>query len=180
MTVDPHRRFRTSPPDRLAMLREEAQLSQEQVGERTGAKGHSVRFWELGRAAPTPDHLERLSSLYGVSVDWILGKTDFQDGVKLHFQADYSDDEFERIREGFDPQDMDDKWAMFLEGDVLHLHRSWTGLCIYQVTFERRDGRLVVSEALAERSDVPHEAPLLGHLVGQLAGRSTPFPRSSQ
>jgi transcriptional regulator with XRE-family HTH domain len=32
-------------PMRLDMLREEAQLSQEQVGERTGANRYMVRFW---------------------------------------------------------------------------------------------------------------------------------------
>ena len=174
MTVDPNRRPRTSWPERLVMLREEAQLSQEQVGERVSANRYMVRFWEQGRDAPTPDHRERLATLYGVSVDWIVGKTDFRDGVKLSFEADYSDDEFERIREGLDPQDMDDKWAIFLEGDILHLHRSWTGLCIYQVTFERHEGRYVVTEALVERSAESLPADLLGYLIDQLVGRSSP------
>lgn len=165
MTVGPNRRLRTSPPRRLAMLRGEAQLSQEQVGERTGANRHMVRFWEQGRAAPTPDHLDRLASLYGVSVDWIIGKADLRNAVRLDFQADYSDEEFERIREGFDPQDMDDKWAMFLEGNVLHLHRSWTGLCVYQVTFERREGRFVATDTVAEYSEGHHDEELLRQLI---------------
>jgi len=72
---------------------------------------------------------------------------------------------------------MDDKWAMFLEGNVLHLHRSWTGICIYQVTFERREGRFLVTEAMVESSADSLPDDLLGYLVDRLVGRSTPFPR---
>ncbi|MEV0177203.1 hypothetical protein AB0I00_39625 [Streptomyces sp. NPDC050803] len=30
---------------------------------------------------------------------------------------------------------MDEKWNAFVEGDVLFLHRSWTGRGVYEVTF---------------------------------------------
>jgi hypothetical protein len=69
---------------------------------------------------------------------------------------------------------------MFLEGNVLHLHRSWTGLCIYQVTFERREDGFVATGTLVENSDGPFDAELLGYLIDQLVGRSPPLPRGLQ
>ena len=44
-------------------------------------------------------------------------------------------DEWERIRRGSQARDMDEKWHVFAEGDVVFLHRSWTGRGIYEVSF---------------------------------------------
>ena len=49
----------------------------------------------------------------------------------------YTDAEMARIRCGFIPSEMEDKWFVFFEGGVLHLHRSWTGICIYRASFDR-------------------------------------------
>lgn len=43
------------------------------------------------------------------------------------------------LRRGNIPQQMEDKWFWFMEGDTLFAHRSWTGFCIYRVDF-RPDG----------------------------------------
>ena len=45
-------------------------------------------------------------------------------------QASYSPAEFRRIGGGLASRAKEDKWAIFLEEDVLHLHRSWTGLAV--------------------------------------------------
>ncbi len=37
------------------------------------------------------------------------------------------------LRRGHIPQEMEDKWFWFMEGDTLYAHRSWTGICIYRV-----------------------------------------------
>jgi hypothetical protein len=31
---------------------------------------------------------------------------------------------------------MEEKWFAYFEDNVLHLHRSWTGLCVFRVHFE--------------------------------------------
>lgn len=36
---------------------------------------------------------------------------------------------------------MDEKWNVFVEGDVLFMHRSWTGRGIYEVSFAPAAGR---------------------------------------
>lgn len=53
---------------------------------------------------------------------------------------------------------MDEKWNVFVEGDVLFMHRSWTGRGVYEVSFapapEAGRGRRIASavvEADGER-----------------------------
>ncbi|MCO7473019.1 hypothetical protein [Stenotrophomonas maltophilia] len=36
------------------------------------------------------------------------------------------------LREGLWPRDMDDRWAVWLDGDMLRCWRSWTSTCIYE------------------------------------------------
>ena len=63
----------------------------------------------------------------------------------------FTADDLVRLREGLWPRDMDDKWAVHLEGDTLRCWRSWTGTCIYesQVTpAEDGTGVVVVVDVL--------------------------------
>ncbi len=51
------------------------------------------------------------------------------------FIMDYSlsKQDIELIKQGFLPQEMEDKWFIYYEDDKLFIHRSWTGYCIYIV-----------------------------------------------
>lgn len=49
------------------------------------------------------------------------------------------------------PFSMEDKWFVFYEEPWLYLHRSWTGMCVFQVRFELIDGMYRVVEALVNR-----------------------------
>src|SRR4051794_8426430 len=68
---------------------------------------------------------------------------------RLSLQRVYTEQEYERIRLGFIPERMEDKWFMFNEEDTLYIHRSWTGDCIYQLTFVKEAAGYAVSEAFA-------------------------------
>ena len=92
----------------------------------------------------------------------------------------YSDREFGRLSAGEIPQEMEDKWFIFYEEPVLHLHRSWTGFCVYQVEFQP-DGRFFAANSAivnrdesqyTERND-EHDMMLLGILMDRRAGRDT-------
>ncbi|MEY9928605.1 hypothetical protein ABH926_003244 [Catenulispora sp. GP43] len=52
----------------------------------------------------------------------------------------WSEQDWERIQAGYRARDMDEKWNVFAEEDVVYLHRSWTGRGIYQATFSLADG----------------------------------------
>ena len=51
--------------------------------------------------------------------------------IKKHFSAEQR----ECLRFGHVPQEMEDKWFWYMEGQKLYAHRSWTGFCIYILTF---------------------------------------------
>lgn len=54
-------------------------------------------------------------------------------------------DQLARLREGFWPRDMDDRWIVWLDGDMLRCWRSWTRTCIYETQVaEGEDGSGVV------------------------------------
>jgi hypothetical protein len=102
----------------------------------------------------------------------------------LKYSAEFSPEEFGRIALGVRPQQMEDKWFIYVEGDVLYLHRSWTGTCIYQVEFVARDGNHAVSRALVNRNpsqyretDDAYDAVLLDFLISNLLlGKRNAFP----
>ncbi|MFE6334226.1 hypothetical protein ACFVOK_13535 [Streptomyces sp. NPDC057798] len=53
----------------------------------------------------------------------------------------FTDEDWDRIQRGYRARDMDEKWNVFVEGDVLSLHRSWTGYGVYEVSFASAAGR---------------------------------------
>ncbi|WP_306362152.1 hypothetical protein [Nocardia sp. CC227C] len=58
--------------------------------------------------------------------------------------------EWDRIRSGYRSRSMDEKWNIFTEGDIVFMHRSWTGHEIYEVSFSplAADGRRITSAAV--------------------------------
>ena len=101
----------------------------------------------------------------------------------LEYSAEFSPEEFERISRGLIPQAMEDKWFIYLEGDVLNFHRSWTGKCIYQVEFATEGGKHTVRRALVNRdhqyqaTDDAYDAKLLHFLISNLLlGKHVEFP----
>lgn len=69
----------------------------------------------------------------------------------LSLQREFTEPEYERLRNGLVPDKMEDKWFIFLEDDILYLHRSWTGYCIYQVSLTREDSTYAIRSALVNR-----------------------------
>ncbi|MGW3661195.1 hypothetical protein ACWD6R_38685 [Streptomyces sp. NPDC005151] len=64
----------------------------------------------------------------------------------------WSDDDWGRIQLGYSSRDMDEKWDVFTEGDVVFLHRSWTGNAVFEATFAPADGGgWQIAKAVVER-----------------------------
>lgn len=55
------------------------------------------------------------------------------DHIKLPLQRTFTQSEFEMLKRGLVPQQMEDKWFIYYLNDALHFHRSWTGHAIYVV-----------------------------------------------
>jgi len=102
----------------------------------------------------------------------------------LPFYKTYTSEEFSILSRGFCPREMEDKWFIFMQDNTLFFHRSWTGVCIYKVSFDRQDSEYTVKEALVNRdfkqykiTDDSYDIKLLEWLIdGYLLCQKVPFP----
>jgi transcriptional regulator with XRE-family HTH domain len=62
--------------ERLKKLRNERDLSQDSVGKSLNIGGRTIGNYESGERLPSLDTLVKLADFYGVSVDYLLGRTD--------------------------------------------------------------------------------------------------------
>lgn len=83
----------------------------------------------------------------------------------IPYHATFSRTQYASIRRGLVPDEMEDKWFIFWEDDILYLHRSWTGHCIYQVTFQRAHHGYEVSQALVAADPRIYNRPADGYDV---------------
>ncbi|MCA9962118.1 MAG: hypothetical protein KC443_23950, partial [Anaerolineales bacterium] len=51
----------------------------------------------------------------------------------LELDGRYTAPEMAQIALGFIPREQQDKWFVYFDGEWLHVHRSWTGTCIFQL-----------------------------------------------
>ena len=65
-------------PQRLKLLREEAGLTQKQLADKLGVSRGTIGMYEIGQRDPDTETLQKLSDIFGVSVDYLLGKTDIR------------------------------------------------------------------------------------------------------
>jgi len=106
-----------------------------------------------------------------------------QETTVLDYRADFSFEEFDRISRGLIPQDMDDKWFVYLDGNTLHVHRG-SGICIYQVEFATGPGKHRVCCALVNRdqnqyleTDDAYDSKFLHCLISHfLLGKQVEWP----
>lgn len=73
--------------DKLKMLRKERGLTQSQVAEKIGQERSTVACYENGSRKPAVDVLEKLASLYGVTLDYFSDKSDSDIMIQLLAQA---------------------------------------------------------------------------------------------
>lgn len=68
---------------RLRELRKSAHLTQKQLAEKMYVDQTSISFWETGKARPDFDKQIELAELFGVSLDYLRGKTDMKKASTL-------------------------------------------------------------------------------------------------
>jgi len=104
--------------------------------------------------------------------------------ASLGMNREFSEYESYLISKGLLPKGSDDKWLIFREGDKLYFHRSWTGLCIYEVHLQMRDTRIYFSSCYINRNpkqypgtNDAYDLALINWLVDELLlSKPSPFP----
>ena len=77
--------------ERLKSLRKKSGYTQVSLAETIGVSKGTVAMWETGKRTPDFDTLIRLSDLFDVRTDYILGKSNDSSSAKL------SDDDIEQL-----------------------------------------------------------------------------------
>lgn len=73
------------------------------------------------------------------------------ENMKLDYKRAFTKQEFDKISIGHLPREMEDKWFIFMENNSLYFHRSWTGVCIYIVTFQNDGDKNTTVETIVNR-----------------------------
>ena len=61
---------------RLKLLREKESISQKKLGEILNMSQQAIAKWETGAASPDPVMLIKIADYFGVSIDYLVGRTD--------------------------------------------------------------------------------------------------------
>lgn len=71
--------------DRIKQLRQDMGLNQIQLAEQIGLKGKvsTLRMWELGNSTPTLASLITMADFFGVTLDYLTGRSDEQMNVSI-------------------------------------------------------------------------------------------------
>lgn len=63
-------------PERLRELREEKEWTQQELGAKLNLTNTTINRYENGYRQPDPETLNKLAEIFGVSTDYLLGRTD--------------------------------------------------------------------------------------------------------
>lgn len=70
----------------------------------------------------------------------------------LGLAATFTRSEVVAIKQGFMPQDMDDRWRIRSQGDWVYFHRSWTGSCIYSLQLCAQNNAYAIRRSWVNRN----------------------------
>jgi len=85
-------------PKRLKDLREKSELSQQKLADLLGITQQAVAKWEAGKAEPDTATLLKLSDIFKVTTDYLLGKTDIKTPIET-IAAHRTDDPLRELPE---------------------------------------------------------------------------------
>lgn len=68
--------LRRAVGERLRSARNKAGFTLERTAERIGVVRNMVALWEMRTSFPSLENLNKLASLYRVSVDWLMGRAE--------------------------------------------------------------------------------------------------------
>ena len=124
----------------------------------------------------------------------VLETRTFHGGCPASVSGRYNSEQCARLKMGFVPQEMEDKWFVYYDEPHLFFHRSWTGQPVYRLRLTSVPKGVEVTEALlaknlADRSsnwdlaaspdwDSDYQVRLLDILVSNLLlGQAKSFPK---
>lgn len=90
----------------------------------------------------------------GATADSWIHKPMSSERAKTRYHDKFTPREMDKIRLGYIPEEMEEKWFIYMEGDWLYLHQSWTGDCTFMVRFYRGAYHYRIAEAWTTRDGI--------------------------
>lgn len=134
--------------DRLVQLRKELNLTQTEFAEKIGFSRTAISAWEIGRNEPSNEDTIKIADFFGVSVDYIIGKTNNRKGessspaVVLVYGTIPAGIPMEMIEDIIDTEEID---ADMLKGGKQYFGLKVKGNSMYP---EYLDGDTIILEKL--------------------------------
>ena len=72
--------------------------------------------------------------------------------VQIPLDLVYGSEEFASIAEGLLPESMDDRWVIVVEDGHIFFYRSWTGIMIYDCSFQAKEDGIWIFSMYANRN----------------------------
>lgn len=71
---------------------------------------------------------------------------------KIVIDLSFTHEQFEKIKLGFMPKEMEDKWGIYYSRNKIYFHRSWTGHRIYTAKIEHHNDKHIINKFYVERN----------------------------
>jgi len=108
--------------------------------------GHEVdkeRTLEFGEEIKTPDKIITKD-------DWHIEPMP-EDNVEFEMERLLTVNDINILKRGHKPEAMEDKWFWYVEDNILNIHRSWTGACLFKVELNTNGKLKVISNRNPEQ-----------------------------
>lgn len=93
--------------DRLKELRKEKGLKQQELADEINVSKSAIGMYELGKRLPPSDVLEKLADFFGVTSDYLLGRTNqkyflHDETIAFHAEGEMSEEDQKMVRDLID------------------------------------------------------------------------------
>jgi hypothetical protein len=89
------------------------------------------------------DKIETKKSYNGKSID---------NPHKIAIELCFSQEQYNLLKKGLKPKQMEDKWYIYFQDEWLFFHRSWTGYGIYKAEIVQNNEKYYINEFFVERN----------------------------
>lgn len=83
--------------------------------------------------------------------DWNTHRMPRNSKTHLRVAIELSEEDFETLAWGHIPQEMEDHWFMYFDGESFNFYRSWTGYFIFKAHVERTDDGFLIQDVTVNR-----------------------------
>ena len=71
---------------------------------------------------------------------------------QLEIYLEFTESQFNKIKNGLIPEEMEDKWFIYYEEGFLHFHRSWTGYGLFKAKITKEPTGYIIRDFWVERN----------------------------